>query len=56
VEFAWGHDQLRPISQRGSRGVCDMALTIVDSLDAMIIMDLPEAYFAAREFVRNELR
>ena len=33
-----------------------MGLTIIDSLDTIILMDLPEPYFAAREWIKHELR
>lgn len=40
-EFAWGHDNLKPISM-GSNDWFGLGLTIVDSLDTMYIMDLQE--------------
>lgn len=40
-EFAWGHDNLKPISM-GSHTWFGLGLTIVDSLDTMYIMDLQE--------------
>lgn len=40
-EFAWGHDNLKPISM-GSHDWFGLGLTIVDSLDTMYIMDLQE--------------
>lgn len=40
-EFAWGHDNLKPISM-GSHDWFGLGLTIVDSLDTMFIMDLQE--------------
>lgn len=50
-EFAWGHDNLKPISM-GSHDWFGLGLTIVDSLDTMFIMDLQEGrtYF---EFLRK---
>lgn len=44
-EFAWGHDNLRPISM-GSSDWFGLGLTIVDSLDTMIIMDLQEGEYS----------
>lgn len=40
-EFAWGHDNLKPISM-GSHNWFGLGLTIVDGLDTMYIMDLQE--------------
>lgn len=40
-QFAWGHDNLRPISM-GSSDWFGLGLTIVDSLDTIYIMDLQE--------------
>lgn len=43
-EFAWGHDNLRPLSM-GSSDWFGLGLTIVDSLDTIYIMDLQEGKF-----------
>lgn len=40
-EFAWGHDNLKPMSM-GSSDWFGLGLTIVDALDTMYIMDLQE--------------
>lgn len=40
-EFAWGHDNLKPISM-GSHDWFGLGLTIVDSLDTLYIMDMQE--------------
>lgn len=39
--FAWGHDNLRPVSKKSSDWF-GLGLTIVDSLDTMYIMGLHE--------------
>ncbi len=41
-KFAWGKDDLRPVSKTGRDSGYAMGLTIVDSLDTMIIMGLKE--------------
>lgn len=43
-EFAWGHDNLKPISM-GSHDWFGLGLTIVDSLDTLYIMDMQEGKF-----------
>lgn len=40
-EFAWGHDNLKPISS-GSNDWFGLGLTIVDALDTMYIMDMQD--------------
>lgn len=40
-QFAWGHDNLKPISM-GSHDWFGLGLTIVDSLDTLYIMDMQE--------------
>lgn len=53
-KFAWGHDQLKPISG-GFSDWFDTGLTIVDSLDTAIIMGLKEEVAQATEWIRNSL-
>lgn len=43
-EFAWGHDNLKPISM-GSQDWFGLGLTIVDSLDTLYIMDMQEGIY-----------
>ena len=40
-KYAWGHDTLKPVSKSYSEWM-ESGLTIVDSLDTMIIMGLKE--------------
>lgn len=49
-EFAWGYDNLRPISKVSSNWF-GLGLTIVDSLDTIYIMDLQEGNFFAVFFI-----
>lgn len=49
-EYAWGHDNLKPISM-SSHDWFGLGLTIVDSLDTMYIMDLQEEFEEARNWV-----
>lgn len=41
--YAWGHDHLKPISMQSSEWI-KCGLTIVDSLDTIIIMGLKEGF------------
>ncbi|KAJ1372151.1 hypothetical protein KIN20_034230 [Parelaphostrongylus tenuis] len=52
--FAWGHDQLRPVSG-GYSDWFDTGLTIVDALDTAIIMNLKEEVAQGTEWIRNSL-
>lgn len=52
--YAWGHDHLKPISMQSSEWI-KCGLTIVDSLDTIIIMGLKEEYEEAKEWVENKL-
>jgi len=52
--FAWGNDHLRPISKTGQNWF-GLGLTIVDSLDTMLIMNLKDEYAEARSWVAEKL-
>lgn len=53
-KYAWGMDELRPLSKTGQQWM-GVGLTIVDSLDTIIMMDLIEEYKVAREWIANHL-
>lgn len=53
-EFAWGHDNLKPISM-GSHDWFGLGLTIVDALDTIYIMDLQEEFDEARNWIDSYL-
>lgn len=53
-EFAWGHDNLKPISM-GSHDWFGLGLTIVDALDTMYIMDLQDEFEESRNWVDQHL-
>ena len=53
--YAWGHDELRPISHRGSDWF-HLGLTLVDSLDLMLMMGLKDEFDEAREWVRTSIQ
>lgn len=54
-EHAWGEDELLPISQTSNRWF-DLGLTLVDSLDTLLIMGLKEEFLEARNWVDTSLR
>lgn len=53
--YAWGKDLLKPITKTYHTWF-DLGLTLVDSLDTMIMMNLKQEFDEAREWVRTELR
>lgn len=59
VKFAWGRNELRPVSQRGHSasifGSSSMGATIVDSMDTLYIMGLEEEFQKGREWISNNL-
>jgi mannosyl-oligosaccharide alpha-1,2-mannosidase len=54
TNYAWGYDELHPISKLGSDWF-HLGLTIIDSLDTALIMGEDEIFKQAREWVANEL-
>ena len=54
-DYAWGKDQLAPISKSSSQWF-NLGLTLIDSLDTMWIMGLHTEFTEARDWVANELQ
>ncbi|KAM9798066.1 mannosyl-oligosaccharide 1,2-alpha-mannosidase IA isoform 1-T1 [Neosynchiropus ocellatus] len=57
-QFAWGKNELRPLTKNGHIGNMFGGLrgaSIVDSLDTLYIMGLMEEYNDAKEWVKNNL-
>ena len=52
--YAWGHDELRPVSKSYGEWF-GVGLTIIDSLDTMLLMNLREEFQQARDWVANSL-
>uniref|UniRef100_A0A670YKT9 alpha-1,2-Mannosidase n=1 Tax=Pseudonaja textilis TaxID=8673 RepID=A0A670YKT9_PSETE len=53
-EFAWGHDELKPISKTFNEWF-GLGLTLIDALDTMWILGLKAEFQEAREWVAKEL-
>ncbi|XP_061460118.1 endoplasmic reticulum mannosyl-oligosaccharide 1,2-alpha-mannosidase isoform X2 [Rhineura floridana] len=53
-EFAWGHDELKPISKSFSEWF-GLGLTLIDALDTMWILGLKEEFEEARKWVATDL-
>ncbi|KAM6048206.1 endoplasmic reticulum mannosyl-oligosaccharide 1,2-alpha-mannosidase [Chlamydotis macqueenii] len=53
-DFAWGHDELKPLSKSYSEWF-GLGLTLIDALDTMWILGLKEEFEEARKWVANDL-
>ncbi|CAK6965113.1 endoplasmic reticulum mannosyl-oligosaccharide 1%2C2-alpha-mannosidase isoform X1 [Scomber scombrus] len=53
-DYAWGHDELKPISKTFGEWF-GLGLTLIDSLDTMWIMGLKEEFAEAKDWVEKEL-
>jgi len=55
VRYAWGKNELRPISKRGHSasifGAVSLGATIVDGLDTLYIMGLEEEFKQGRDWI-----
>ncbi|XP_066502351.1 endoplasmic reticulum mannosyl-oligosaccharide 1,2-alpha-mannosidase [Hoplias malabaricus] len=52
--YAWGHDELKPISKTHGEWF-GLGLTLIDALDTMWILDLKEEFEEAKGWVEKEL-
>ena len=52
--YAWGRDHLKPITKTHQTWF-DLGLTLIDSLDTMIVMNLKDEFKEARDWVEHEL-
>lgn len=52
-KFAWGKDEIKPISQEGFDPFAGWSATLVDALDTLLIMGLKDEFDEALEVVRN---
>ena len=53
--FAMGKDELLPMSRGGRDNWGGMAMTLVDSLDTLWMMDMKQQFYEARDWVRDHL-
>lgn len=53
-DFAWGHDELRPVSKSYGEWF-GLGLTLIDALDTMWILGLKEEFEEAKTWVTKEL-
>ena len=55
-KYAWGEDDLHPLSRSYSSTDYGMAMTMVDSLDTLWLMGLEEEFNEARDWIADNLR
>lgn len=53
-QYAWGCDDVHPLSRRGSNGY-HMGLTLIDALDTIILMELEDEYKACRAWIVDNI-
>jgi len=54
-KYAWGDDELKPLTKRGRNDFGGIGITILDSLTTLWIMGLSDEFDRAAAFVENEL-
>jgi len=54
-EFAFGRDELHPISKKATSNWGGMGTTLVDSLDTLWLMGLKDEFWEGRDWVRDHL-
>lgn len=53
--YAWGRDELKPLSNNGVDNWGGMGVTLVDSLDTLWLMGMEDEYNEAKEWIANDL-
>ena len=55
VRWAWGQDELAPVSRVGYETFCGIGITLLDSLDTLYLMGFDAEFGRAREWVAGSL-
>ncbi|KAK9817686.1 hypothetical protein WJX72_000621 [[Myrmecia] bisecta] len=55
VTYAWGFDELMPLTRRGKNSFGGLGATVLDALDTLWLMDLKDDFRRARDWVANDL-
>jgi Glycosyl hydrolase family 47 len=53
TQFAFGMDEVKPISQRGDNIWQGLATTMVDALDTLWLLNMTHAFWQARDFIAS---
>jgi len=54
-QYAWGKDELKPLTNKGVDNWGGMGVTLVDSLDTLWLMDMKDEYNEAMEWIKTDL-
>ena len=54
-QYAFGYDEVRPVTKKGTNHWGGIGVTLVDSLDTLWIMNMHEEFQQARDWVRDSL-
>ncbi|EIW65407.1 hypothetical protein TREMEDRAFT_66619, partial [Tremella mesenterica DSM 1558] len=52
-DHAWGHDEVKPVSQQPSNPFNNWGATIIDSLDTLLLLGFPEEYTLCRPHINQ---
>ncbi|GFH56442.1 hypothetical protein CTEN210_12918 [Chaetoceros tenuissimus] len=55
AKYAFGYDELLPVSGKGQQNWFGVGTTLVDSLDTLWLMDMKDEFYQARDWVRDSL-
>lgn len=54
-KYAWGKDEVKPLSNRGQDNWGGLGVTLVDSLDTLWVMNMKDEFYEAVDWVKNSL-
>lgn len=54
-KYAFGYDELQPVSGTGNKNWFGVGTTLVDALDTLWLMDMKNDFYEARDWVRDNL-
>lgn len=54
-KYAWGKDEISPLTKTGQDNWGGMATTMVDSLDTLWLMNMKTEFWEARDYIRDNL-
>lgn len=55
VQYAFGYDEIKPITGKGENGWGGQGITLVDTLDTLWLLDMMDEFEQARDWVRDHL-
>ena len=52
--YAWGDDEILPLSKKGMNNNGHVGTTLIDSLDTLLLMNMTKEYAEALEWIKND--